>query len=540
MVKGMLRFTKKDLFAIEQERGRDMKARETIGMARLLIFATLALLLAPASVGAGWLKEREQSAIVERPIEAEKQVFAERGPSVSEDQDRLGLWDSPEDFMEIIYERPTDASTLTQRVDETGQMSEYAEFYYFGDELLSRYIDEAIYANPGIWESEHLWRAALERIPQVSALPDPMFSITQFIQKPETRVGPQETMLSLSERFPWFGKLDARGEMALRDALAASERYQARIRDVVLAVKRAYYDLAFLDEAIRITEQDRELLGHFEEIAQTRYATGKGIQQAVIKIQAEISKDDDRLLLLRQQRATVAANLNTLRDRPAHASIPRVPPLNAPKVETDLQGLYAAGRANRHELKAARYQIEKGDQAIRLAKKEYFPDLTVGFSYTFVDDRKDFAGKLIPPEDNGRDAYAIMLGFNIPLWEGKLMSGVREAREVRRASERSYDNVENSMEFSIRDAVLRTETSFDQLGLFRRVLIPQAEQALSSTEAAYATGQLNALDLLDSERFLLNVRLSHARLNSDYLKALADVERAIGTAFPTGESLIKP
>jgi outer membrane protein TolC len=468
---------------------------------------------------------------------AEPRLPADQETSIPEEQDRLGLWDSPEDFLNLSYETPATPSRLMSRTDEGGRMNQYGVFYFSNDDLLSSYIDAAIYANPAIWESEHRWRAALQRFPQMSALPDPMFTISQFIHEVETRVGPQETVLSISQKFPWFGKLDARGEMALRDALAAAERYQAQIREIVAAVKRAYYDLAYLDEAIRITNDDKQLLEHFEEIAETRYATGKGIQQAVIKIQAEITRDDDRLYLLRQQRESLAANLNTLMDRPAHEPIPSLSGLSASAVSLDLEPLYASGRLNRHELQAARYMIEKGDQAIRLAKKEYFPDFTVGFNYIFVDDRKDALGKRMPPEDNGRDAYSIMLGFNIPIWEGKLMSGVREAQETRRASERSYEKIENAMEYSIRDGVLRAGTSFDQVGLYEKVLIPQAQQALDSTEAAYATGRLNALELIDSQRFLLSVRLGNARLKADYMKALADIERAVGTAFPAGQTM---
>ncbi len=523
----MLQFTEQQRLAEGDRKGDIVKMRKTGIISGLIICAISFFLSVPVAVCAQDLSG------------AETRLFADRGPSIPENQDRLGLWDKPEDFMGLTYETPTSSSTLTQRTDEAGQKGEYGAFYFSNDPLLSQYIDTAIYANPAIWESEHGWRAALQRIPQVSALPDPMFSIAQFIHKPETRVGPQDTLLSISQKFPWVGKLDARGEMALRDALAAAEQYQAQIREIVVGVKRAYYDLAYLDEAIRVTEQDKELLEHFGEVAETRYSTGKGIQQAVIKIQAEITRDDDRLYLLRQQRETVAANLNTLMDRPPHEPIPSLSALSMPGAQIDLERLYATGRLNRHELKAAGYMIEKGEQAIRLAKKEYFPDFTVGFNYIFVDDRKDAAGKLMPPEDNGRDAYSIMLGFNIPLWEGKLMSGVREAKEIKLASERGYDKVENAMDFSIRDGFLRAETTFDQVALYRGVLIPQAEQALDSTQAAYATGQLNALDLIDSERFLLSVRLADARLRSDYMKALADIERAIGTAFPDEQALQK-
>jgi outer membrane protein TolC len=448
-------------------------------------------------------------------------------------QDRLGLWSRPEDFMKLEYTAPSGQVHEAAGVQAEG--GTYRALYFSDDELLSRFIDAAVSANPAIGESEHRWRAALQQIPQVTALPDPMFSITQFIHKPETRVGPQDQIFSISQKFPWFGKLDARGEMALRDALGAAERVQAQVRDIVASVKRAYYELAYLDEAIRITREDKELLQHFEEIAETRYSTGKGIQQGVIKIQAEITKADDRLFLLGQQRESVAANLNTLMDRPPHEPIPLIPSLSAPAAELDLDRLYAAGRAHRHELKAARYMIEKGDQAVRLAKKEYFPDFTVGLNYIAVDDRKDIMGKLSPPEDNGRDAYSVMLGFNIPLWEGKLMSGVKGARELKQASERGYDAIENAVEFAIRDGMLRAQTSYEQMALYDRVLIPQAEQALDSTEAAYATDKLNALDLIDSERFLFAVRLAYAKLKTDYARALADIELAVGTAFPAAE-----
>lgn len=466
----------------------------------------------------------------------EERIFGQ-GSTAPENQDLVGLWDEPEDYMRLLYEKPSSPSTLMNRLNENGGMTDYDVFYFSNDALLSSYINAAIYANPAVWESEHRWRASLERIAQVSALPDPMVNITQFIEEVQTRVGPQETALSLSQKFPWFGKLDAKAEMALRDALSSAERYQARIRETVASVKRAYYDLAYLDDSIRVTEQDKDLLDHFADVAAKQYETGRGIQQAVIKIQAEITRDTDRLLLLRQQRESMVARLNTLMNMPPQRPIPVLPALTAPPVEFDLGRLYAIGHSNQQELLAAKYQIEKSDQQIRLARKEYFPDFTVGLNYLVIDDREDAAGRMNPPQGNGDDAYAVTFGFNIPLWEGKLMAGVREARELKHANERAYDWLENQMEFSVRDGVIKAQTAYEQLDLYKSVLIPQAEQALDSTQSAYSTGRLNALDLIDSERFLLNVRLAHAKLVSDYMIALADIEHAIGTAFPAAQAM---
>ena len=63
-------------------------------------------------------------------------------------------------------------------------------------------------------------------------------------------------------------------------------------------------------------------------------------------------------------------------------------------------------------------------------------------------------------------------------------------------------------------------------------MLPQAEQSLIATEAAYTAGGAGVLDLLDSQRVLLDVRFGLVRLDVDYLKTLADLERSVGGAVP--------
>jgi outer membrane protein TolC len=92
--------------------------------------------------------------------------------------------------------------------------------------------------------------------------------------------------------------------------------------------------------------------------------------------------------------------------------------------------------------------------------------------------------------------------------------------------------VVNTVEASIRSAAFRLKTLQEQIELFERTLAPQANQALHAAEIGYSTGSLRVLELLDSERTLLEVRLSLAQFQSDYMKALAEMERAIGSAFP--------
>lgn len=404
--------------------------------------------------------------------------------------------------------------------------------FYAAEPALRGYVEEALEKNPAVQESLARYRAALEKAPQVSTLPDPMFSFGQAIRSVETRVGPQQNTFVLSQAFPWFGKLDLRGQVAMQEALAVFEMYRATEREVIVRVKRAYYDLAYVDRALAITREEQSLLEHYEALAQTRYSTGQGLQQAVIKIQAEMTRVLNRKNILEQQRASLEARLNTILDRPPQDPLPPTERLSAPEVSLDLEALYELGDQNRQELKAAEERIEKSERAIDLANKNYWPDFFIGFGFINVGARTDVAGVMSPPPDNGKNAVSVSAGLNIPIWRDKYDAAVREAGEMLQAERSGYANLRNEMEFSIRDQVVRIETLQDQIGLFEDVLIPQAEETLRATEAAYQTGQLGVLELLDSERVLLSTRLVNARYYSDLLSALANLERAVGAQFP--------
>jgi outer membrane protein TolC len=404
--------------------------------------------------------------------------------------------------------------------------------FYADDPHLQSYVEAALDDNPALGQALARYRGALQKVPQVTSLPDPMLSFTQFIRNPETRVGPQLNTLMLTQKFPWFGKLDLKGRVVFKEAAAQYQVYRAREREIIAQVKRAFYELSYVDSAMAIIQEEQSLLEHYEELAQTRYSTGQGLQHAVIKLQAEITKIINRLKVLDQQRMSLVARLNTLRDRPPEEFLPPVGQLSLPEMTLNLEELYELGEHNRQELKGTMARIEKSEQAIDLAKKDYWPNVTLGAGMINVGGRGDPAGLLLPPPDDGKNAFSFSVGINIPIRRDKYNAGVLEATEGLIASRKQYLNIRNEMEFSIRDQAIRIETLREQIDLFEEVLIPQAEEALRSTESAYETGQLGALDLLDSERVLLELRLINARYYADYLRAAAHLERAVGTKFP--------
>ncbi len=401
------------------------------------------------------------------------------------------------------------------------------------DAALRGLILEVLERNPRIAGADAQARAARFMAPLAKALPDPMLGTTAYVSSPETRVGPQTIMGTLSQRFPWFGKRALKERAALERADALDAQVEAQRLDLVGETRRLWYEIAFLDAWAKVVQTDRDTLDHYEELARTRYASGVGIEQAVIKIQAEITRDDTRVLDIGSRRATLVAALNALRDEPQ--ATPVAPPVlpDYGEIALDRGALRDRALALRPEMAQVESEIARADTGIELARKEFKPDITLGAAYTRVGPRGDAAGIAMPPPDNGKDVFAISASINLPIQRGRLKAGVAEAAELRSAAVEGKRAAVTAIDRSLGELTERVSLTWQQLHLLKDVLGIQAEQSLRSAESGYSAGTLNSLDLLDAERVLLEVRTATERTRADYAIAVARLEGAVGEPLGT-------
>ncbi len=399
---------------------------------------------------------------------------------------------------------------------------------------LRELVEEILQRNPGVAAAEARARAAALRAPQVKAFPDPVASLTAFLETPETRTGPQRLSASVSQGLPWFGKLALKEQAALYAATALEAEVDAKRLTLVTESRRLYYEIAFLDRYQEITGEFRIHLLQHEEIARGRYSTGVGSGLGVVKLQAEITRVEKKLLDIEARRVAVAAQINTLRDRSTLASLPRLQPKLPPEaaeVPLNLEQLVVTALRSRPELDAADAMISRAETLAQLAEKGYRPDFKVGLTYTLVDSRNDTPGRLQPPEDNGDDILGIQGGITLPVRRKKLAAGVEEAIELQTATEEAKRDLVASIQATIGDLTQQVPLSWRQLRLVEDLLIVQAEEALESAQAGYVSGTLNALDLLDAEHVLFEAQTAVARAKTDYLIGLAKLEGALGDSL---------
>ena len=395
------------------------------------------------------------------------------------------------------------------------------------DVKLRLLLEEVHQRNPRLARLTAEAAAVEQRGPQVKALPNPTATFTWFVLSPETRVGPQRAAVNLTQQLPWFGTLKHDEQAALWDAVASRAALEAARISVVTEARADYHELQFLKVESLVVEEDRATLGHYSELALARYVSGVGLNQAVIKIQAEITRTEARLLGLSARRAAVVARINALRDRPQSTPALVAESSRRQPVTLELAKFRIRALDTRPEIAAANAMVEAAASRVERSKKAYSPNVVVGLNYGYVSRRHDAAGRLNPPEDNGQDILGLTGGFSVPLWRTSLEAGVEEGVQSRLAAEEGRREATAAIDGELGDLVHRLPLLIEQTQLYDDVLIVQASQSLHSAESAYAAGTAGALDLLDAERVLFQVRIAAERVRSDLDVAYARLEGVI-------------
>jgi cobalt-zinc-cadmium efflux system outer membrane protein len=387
-------------------------------------------------------------------------------------------------------------------------------------------LDELVRASlaldPGIAAAFDEWRAALARVPQVGALPDPRLTWAHFFESIETRTGPQQDRVSVAQTFPWFGKLQGRVDVAAKHADALWWNVEARRAAVVLDVHDAWYEYARLGKDIGLTRENLALLQSLEPVVQRRIQGG-GAQAQLLQLQVEIGKLEDHLAGLQASRPAVAARLTTRlgiagAEHLAWPTWVAPEPLAGP-VDAWLQEMLEGNP----EIRGLSEAVAREKARVTSADRESLPDVTVGVDWISTGD-----ARMPGVVGSGDDPLAVSLGVNLPIGRAKYRALVDEAEAGRAAARQRLERRIDELEVAVRHARFQHDDAARQIVLYRETLLPRARQALTLTQSAYAQGGAALLDVIDRQRALLAFEQAYWRASAELGRARARIEALLG------------
>ena len=370
------------------------------------------------------------------------------------------------------------------------------------------YLERAQSANPQLQAFDQRYRAAMQRIPQVSALPDPVFQVTNFVESVQTRTGPQENIFMLSQKIPWFGKLGRQEDAASAEAEALWYVYQSQHLSLARRVSQAFFEYGYIKEAIRLTEENRDLLQSLEPIVQTKVEGGADLNP-LLRLKVEIGKVDDQLQSLKQRRIAQSAGIAKLLALPDSEVLPW-PHWEPPDV-VSLDGLSLAKsiEASNPDLEMLRRKVSSATVRREIAKLESYPDFSLGVNYIQIGE----PGTAV--SDAGKDAWGVTVAVNIPIWFEKYQSARSEAFATQRALENELTNRFNELRADLSASMALLDDANRRLQLYGDELLSLAKQAVENSRTSYESGRTGILEVIDSERSLLDLQLLYWRAAAD-------------------------
>jgi outer membrane protein TolC len=244
-------------------------------------------------------------------------------------------------------------------------------------------VQEVLDRNPTLAQMVAAWQAAEARYPQAKALEDPMLN---------TRVGPAAFgsnkvdgafMVELSQKLPFPGKRDLRGENALAEASAAGHEVEDTRLQLIESAQTAYFDYFLAERALEVNRRNLDLLQRMRKSAVSRYESGKTpTRQELLQADVEIGREQDRRLALEQAHEVAIARLNTLMHLPPDSPLPPSPrQLRLGTKLPDASSLRTAALARRPDLRSAADRVRAEQASLALAEREFYPDVEVMAAY---------------------------------------------------------------------------------------------------------------------------------------------------------------
>ena len=391
-----------------------------------------------------------------------------------------------------------------------------------GPHPVGEYIQVALTQNPEIQAARKKLEALAHQVPVAASLPDPMLNVTAQPEPVQTAAGQQELIVAANQKFHWFGKLETRASVAEAKTNVARAQLAAVELGTIAKVKRAYYELYFIQQTITVTEAEQKLLVEIREVANTRYKAGSTSQQDVLRADLEVSNVENELIRLRQKLASGQARLARLLHIAPQTQVAALNDLVEEQAPQDLELLQQQAVNARPELHTLLAAIRRDRSAVNLARLDYKPDVTLGLSWIDVAD----AG--ISPVANGRDSFLLSAGVNLPIYRKRLDSSIRSAEAKVVSTAREYDSLRDGTLEEVTDLFAQARSQEELLLLFREDILPKARQTLEVSNQAYNVGEVDFLQLIDNWRQLLRYEVNYYRLEASLRQTIAELERVVG------------
>jgi outer membrane protein TolC len=378
------------------------------------------------------------------------------------------------------------------------------------------------------------------------------FPQTENVSVPLLREEEQRTALRLEQ--PIFVPKILHNYRANKDRAAAQKAAVTALRrQVIRDVKVAYFNYLKAQRGVDVLRATETLTEENLRTNRRLLQRAKVTKDVVLRAEADVADVRQQRIEAEKDRTLARSYLNFLLNRPLDTPIQtpdgfeQLPMSPAPPsagvtatiagttgvavwrrlqaaATRDLHRLQAQAVAARPELERLSRSIEAAEHGVRAAQADYWPEVVLSVEGGLQGERYSVTGD-----------SPFVLGAVVLRWT--LFDGFRDEAEVERA--RLRQRRLESRWAQVREQIrMEVERAQEKVRVARTSLTAAGDRARAARESFRITrrrheeGMANQVTLVDARTTLTDAALNLSATRYEYLKRLAELEYAIGTAGP--------
>ena len=381
------------------------------------------------------------------------------------------------------------------------------------NQSLNYYLEVALQKNPDLKAAYFSFEAQLEKVEQVKFLANPNLSFGYFILPVETRLGSQQTKISLNQMFPWFGTLSSKQDVASLMAKAQFEQFRYKQALLTFKVKTAYYNYLEAVELLEIHHQNLDIVRSHKNMARIAYSNDKIENTEVLEANLMLDEITNNIHILEQRLNLLKRSFNRLLNRSDSLEI-MATALAAPtyfEINNNPDSLLS----NHPKIVALEQQIAAAIIDENVARKNGLPKIGVGIDYMII---QPIDGSNV--KNNGKDALMPMVSLSLPIFRKKHQSQTREIQLYQKQLAFQKTELQNTLAIEWSIAQNKRFESQAQYNLDEK-RIQNAHQEITFAFSDFKVANENFKNILESQRNLLKFKLSQVTWKRNYAEALA-------------------
>ena len=356
--------------------------------------------------------------------------------------------------------------------------------------------------------------AMQEQAVAAGALPDPMLRVGLANYPIDSggfsTEGMTQAQLGIRQAFPRAREQGTEQFLAKADVF--SERAGARSRDVLTAVRKAWLELYYSEQAWTLVNESRPFFADLVTITQSLYSVGRKSQHDVLRAELELSRLDDRIIETQRVRAEARAGLSRWigqdANRPVATTLPNWSAL--PVLEELRDGLGA-----HPSLAAADADIAATRAAVRIAEEKKKPGWALDLGYGYRDG--------FQPDGTPRsDFVSLAVTVDLPVFsENRQDRKLAAALCERSAAVRSREELRARLASELDAEYARWSDLTRRLALYDTRILEQSQGQADAALRAYQSDAGDFADVMRSYVDNLNTRLEYTRLQVERARSYA-------------------